>query len=97
VSTFAFLPQGGWAAVALRDDTHAHYSIDSIDLSTLLIGNVGLASPPDFIGALPPSAGTDPKVWITQAFTGGRVSFLDLPTLGLQTVTGFELNSLIQN
>jgi hypothetical protein len=97
VSAFAFLPQGGWAAVALRDDTNKQYSIDAIDLSTLLIGNVGLASPPDFIGALPPTPGTDPKVWITQAFNGGRVSFLDLSTQGLQTVTGFELNSLIQN
>jgi hypothetical protein len=97
VSAFAFLPQGSWASVALRDDSHNAYSIDAIDLSTLLIGNVGLASPPDFIGALPPSPGTDPKVWITQAFNGGRVSFLDLPNQALQTVTGFELNSLIQN
>jgi hypothetical protein len=97
VSAFAFLPQGGWASVALRDDSHTVYSIDAIDLSRLLIGNVGLASPPDFIGALPPSPGEDPKVWITQAFSGGRVSFLDLPNQSLQTVTGFELNSLIQN
>ncbi len=99
VQGFAFAPRGGAAAVALSDATNQVYGVDALDLETLVATSLALASPPEFVGAIPQPSGStaDAQVWVTQAFAGGRISFVDLSTLALQTVTGFELNSQIQN
>ena len=99
VQGFAFAPQGGAAAVALSDATNLVYGVDVLDLNTLVANSLSLASAPEFVGAIPQVSGStaDPRIWVTQTFAGGRISFVDLTTLALQTVTGFELNSQIQN
>ena len=99
VQGFAFTASGGAAAVALRDDTNLIYGVDALDLRTLVADSLSLASPPEFVGAVPGAAGqgASPKVWVTQIFPGGRISFVDLHNLAIETVTGFELNSQIQN
>lgn len=99
VQAFAFAPQGGVAAVALRDDKDLVYGVDVLDLSTLVASSLSLASPPEYVGAVPQQVGTstDPFAWVTQVYGGGRISFVDLKNLALETVTGFELNAQIQN
>jgi hypothetical protein len=93
VGPFAFALEGGSAAVALRDDTNQIYGFDVLDLTRLVAHGFSLASPPEFLGPLPPGPSLPPRIWITQSFAGGRISFADLEALTLQTVTGFELNS----
>ncbi len=99
VQGFAFAPAGGAAAVALRDDAAQQYGVDILDLRTLVATSLGLASPPEFVGAIPQASGAQaaPLVWVTQVAPGGRISFVDLDSQSIQTVTGFELNSRIQN
>ncbi len=99
VQGFAFAPGGGAAAVALRDDGNQVYGVDVLDLDTLVATSLGLASPPEFVGAIPQQTGASaaPLVWVTQVDPGGRISFVDLDSQSIQTVTGFELNSQIQN
>ncbi|MHB8420919.1 MAG: YncE family protein [Myxococcales bacterium] len=99
VEGFAFAPKGGAAAVALSDAVNSVYGVDVLDLQTLVATSLALASPPEFVGAIPQASSStaDPELWVTQVFAGGRISFVDLSTLALQTVTGFELNSQIQN
>ncbi len=99
VQAFAFAPQGGAAAVALSDTADQIYGVDALNLSTLVSSSLSLASPPEYVGAVPQQVGnsSDPYTWVTQAYSGGRISFVDLSTLALETVTGFELNSQIQN
>jgi hypothetical protein len=95
VGPFAFALEGGAAAVALRDDANQVYGFDVLDLGRLVAHGFSLASPPEFLGPLPPGPSLPPRIWITQSFAGGRISFADLDALTLQTVTGFELNSQI--
>jgi hypothetical protein len=95
VGSFAFALEGGSAAVALRDDVNLVYGFDVLDLGRLVAHSFSLASPPEFLGPLPPGPSLPPRIWITQAFAGGRISFVDLKALTLQTVTGFDLNSQI--
>jgi hypothetical protein len=99
VQSFAFAPQGGAAAVALSDPTNKVYGVDVLNLDTLVANSLSLASAPEFVGPIPqpPGSTADPSVWVTQVFAGGQISFVDLTTLDLTTVTGFELNSQIQN
>jgi DNA-binding beta-propeller fold protein YncE len=68
-----------------------------IDYDTRLVDDVLVPSLPVHVGVMP--AGDDlptPVAWISQDHPLGRISFVDPETLGIQTVTGFELNSGIE-
>ncbi len=97
ISAFAFVPQGDAAAVALRDDTNMIYGIDSLDLTKLITQSFTLPSAPEWLGGFPVQSGLSSprRVFVTQIFAGGRISFLDIDAETLETVTGFELNSQI--
>ena len=88
VQGFAFAPQGGAAAVSLSDPTNKVYGVNVLDLRTLVANSLSLPSAPEFVGAIPqpPGSTADPSVWVTQVFTGGRISFVDLSNLALTTV-----------
>jgi len=97
ISAFAFVPQGDAAAVALRDDTNLIYGVDSLDLTQLIAQSFTLPSAPEWLGGFPVQTGVSSprRVFVTQIFAGGRISFLNLDAETLETVTGFELNSQI--
>ena len=97
--TVVFAPAGGYAAVILGvgDPTSA---VASASLASLVATTVPLDSPALFLGAIPAAPG-DPSsgrgVFVAERHPAGRISFLTLDTLDLQTVTGFELNGQIGN
>ena len=47
--------------------------------------------PPEAIGLLPDTA----KIYVSQRHPLGRVTFIDVATSQVQTLTGFDLNSQI--
>lgn len=63
-----------------------------VQLSTMHDRQELLGSPPMVLGSMPLAE----RVYISQRHDLGRISFFDLPTGQLQTVTGFELNSRIR-
>ena len=64
-----------------------------LDFTSLIHENISLKSPAEHLGVMP---GSD-LVWVSQAHELGRISFYDVDTAELQTVTGFELNSGIED
>lgn len=67
--------------------------LEVLDYATLLHDNVELPSAPKFIGNLP---GRD-LAYASQEHPLGRISFYDPESGGLDTITGFELNSEIDH
>jgi DNA-binding beta-propeller fold protein YncE len=90
---FVFAGNGTHAAVTLRNDVTKIYRVEAIDLQTLVVSPLSLASAPQFCGAF---AGDSARVWVTQEHPAGRIAFVDLQTKAVRTATGFELNSEIQ-
>jgi len=64
-----------------------------LDFASLIHENISLKSPAEHLGVMP---GSD-LVWVSQTHDLGRISFFDVDTAELQTVTGFELNSGIED
>jgi DNA-binding beta-propeller fold protein YncE len=62
-----------------------------IELDTGVVRERELNSPPDAVGVLPQAN----AAFVSQRHPLGRVSFIDLETDALRTVTGFDLNSRI--
>lgn len=86
-----FAAGGAYAAVPLRGDEGV--GVDAIDRRTLVTSTLPLASAPEFAGPL----SVDPDgVWITQVHPAGRISFVDLATHSVRTVTGFALHGEIE-
>lgn len=65
--------------------------LQTIELDTGVVRSAKLGSPPDSVGVLP-GAGT---AFVAQRHPLGRVSFFDISTGDVRTITGFDLNSLI--
>lgn len=65
--------------------------LQTIELDTGVVRTSQLGSPPDSVGILP-GAGT---AFVAQRHPLGRVSFFDIATGDVRTITGFDLNSLI--
>jgi hypothetical protein len=63
-----------------------------VRLSTMYADEIALGSPPLVLGSMPLAE----RVYISQRHDLGRISFFDLLSGQLQTVTGFELNSRIR-
>jgi len=94
---FAFSPVGGYLGVALRDETALRYSLDAVNLSSLVANTIQLASKPLFMGSVPQATGFSPnRIFVSQAHPAGRISVVNLDSLQIRTATGFTLNAEIQ-
>jgi DNA-binding beta-propeller fold protein YncE len=65
--------------------------VQSIELDTGVVRTIPLGSPPDAVGVLPDAG----NAFISQRHPLGRVSFIDVETGDVRTITGFDLNSRI--
>lgn len=92
---FVWAPDGKHAAVTLRNDAARAWRVEAINLKTLIVSTLELASAPQFAGPLPGQA-SDARVWVTQEHSAGRISFVDLAARTVRTATGYELNSEIE-
>lgn len=71
-----------------------------VDYATLLPTEIRLKSAPVHLGVLPdldPDDGDEPAAWVSQEHHLGRISFFDPDAGSLETITGFELNSQIED
>lgn len=94
---YAFSPKGGYIGVALRDDTHQRFSLDAVNLGTLVSTSLSLASAPLFMGTVPEAPGITPhRVFVSQDHPAGRISVIQLDSGQVRTATGFTLNGEIQ-
>jgi hypothetical protein len=74
--------------------------LEQLDYFTLLHTEIALKSEPVFVGVLPDLDPTDadtPQAWVSQNHDLGRISFYDTDDDSLETITGFELNSAIED
>ena len=70
-----------------------------MNYDTLLYDQYALRSNPVYVGVLPdlaPTDGDEPPAWVSQEHELGRISFLDPDDGSMETITGFELNSQIE-
>ena len=73
------------------DAEGATAEVHTIHLDTGARDSIQLGSPPQAVGVLP---GVD-VAFVSQRHPLGRVSFIDVTTQAVRTVTGFDLNSTI--
>ena len=70
-----------------------------LDYALLMADQIDLTSNPVYVGVIPDldSADADePPAWISQEHELGRISFYDPDDESVETITGFELNSQIE-
>lgn len=73
--------------------------LEVLDYDTLLHEQIPLPSPPVFLGVLPdltPADADEPPAWVSQEYVLGRITFWDPDDRVPDTLTGFELNSRIE-
>lgn len=92
---FSYAPDGSKAYVALDggDAALATRAVQVVTTHTGVVTTKALGSPPSGVGILP-GAG---EAFVAQRHPLGRISFVDLATDAVRTVTGFDLNSHIVN
>jgi hypothetical protein len=93
--SFTFSPTAPRAYLTLDggDAAGSTWAVQEVELDTGVVRTFPLNSPPSAIGVLPDSGSG--KVFINQRHPLGRVTFLDVVTNGVRTVTGFDLNSQV--
>ena len=77
----------------LNDKEEDVRQLEVINLSSFRTESIRLGSPPDHIGFIPNDG--NPRIYISQEHPVGRMTFIDETSDEIKTVTGFELNSLI--
>lgn len=93
---FANASNGAYGYVILEDRS----VVEVLDYSSLIFEEIELRSPAVHIGVLPDldeADGDEPPAWISQEHPLGRISFFDADDSSLSTITGFELNSQIED
>jgi len=92
---FAITPDSSSAFVLLRDDANNVRMAEQMSLTSFLVKDFQLGSPPNAIGAL---AGANHKVFVNQVYSEGRISFInwDWDDGTVESVTGFALNGRIR-
>jgi len=84
----------GQKAVFMMTDNR---NVGVIDYPSRLVDDILVPSYPVHVGVMPQEDGLpDPVAWISQDHPLGRISFAEPDSLGIETVTGFELNSGIE-
>jgi DNA-binding beta-propeller fold protein YncE len=71
-----------------------------LDYNTLIATDVPLRSNPVWVGVIPdldPTDGIEPPAWVSQEHPLGRIGFYNADDQSLETLTGFELNSAIED
>jgi hypothetical protein len=93
--TFSFAPGAPRAYLTLDggDTDGSTWAVQTIELDTGVVRTIPLNSPPSAIGVLP--GASSGKVFVNQRHPLGRVTFLDVLTSDVRTVTGFDLNSRV--
>lgn len=91
VAAVAFAPADNKAYVMLPGGTSAGHSVGELRLGPLLEERIKLVSPPTHL--IPVLAAH--RMAVSQQHPSGRVTFVDTKVGGTSTVTGFELNALI--
>jgi hypothetical protein len=86
-----FTPDGGFALLAVRDDTRNIHGAFLIELGSLAEEFVALSSPPLSAGVIPQKN----SAFVAQLHPEGRVTFFDLSSGDAHTLTGFELAAKI--
>ena len=81
-------PDGDYGFTLLRDDEDGIATTAVMELSTFIVDSIELGSPPT---ALWYSSGTN-SVFVAQDHPSGRMTFIDLDDMSVQTVTGYALN-----
>jgi DNA-binding beta-propeller fold protein YncE len=91
VFTFAGSARRAYVTLDGGDAEGAVAEFQIIELDTGVVRTEELGSPPDAIGLLPDAD----KIYVSQRHPLGRVTFVDIATGDLHTLTGFDLNSQI--
>ncbi len=89
--TFATTANRAYVTLDGGDAEGALTAVQQIELDSGVVRTIELGSPPDSIGVLPDSN----KIYVSQRHPLGRVSFIDVTTGQVRTLTGFDLNSQI--
>jgi len=90
-----FAAGGRFAAVPLIGADG--FGLDVIDLQTLVVQPLPLASTPAFAGTLPaPTPALAHRIWVTQAHPAGRIGIARLDEMRMQTITGFALGTEVR-
>ncbi|TNE88195.1 MAG: hypothetical protein EP330_16200 [Deltaproteobacteria bacterium] len=74
--------------------------LEVLRYDSLLYDEIALRSAPRFVGVLPDldvSDGDVPPAWVSQEHELGRITFYDADDGTAETITGFELNSQIED
>jgi YVTN family beta-propeller protein len=87
-----FTPDGGRAAVLLRDDAQDIRKVDLVDLGNFIVDTLLLGSPPEGAGYVDATE----KVYVSQQHPSGRITFVGAAG-DVQTVTGFVLNDSVKD
>lgn len=87
-----FTPDGGRAAVLLRDDASAIKKVDLVDLGNFIVEPLLLGSPPEGAGYVDATQ----KIFVSQEHPTGRITFVG-PNGEVQTVTGYVLNDTVKD
>jgi hypothetical protein len=76
------------------------YWLGAVDYRTLLHSEIPLSSLPEYVGVLPdldPDDNVEPPAWASQDHPLGRITLYDPADASTETITGFELNSEIED
>jgi hypothetical protein len=88
---FTMAPDGSSLFVLFR--SNGVREVQKIEAKSFLVEPIFLGSPPVSLGSVP----TAKRVFVNQEHPDGRITFIDWETSQTRTVTGFELNSRIQD
>jgi hypothetical protein len=89
VSAVATSPSSDRFVVLERSDDRAAYAMHVAEVPVLTAKRFELASPPTAVGIVPAAQ----RAFAAQVHPQGRISFVDLPTGLVHTLTGFELGA----
>ncbi len=89
---FAFVADGSAAYLIVADEAEGLRDIAALDLDSYIVTTLSVGSHPTEIGAV---SGTG-RVYVSQRHPMGRMSFIDVETGAVRTVTGFQLNGQIE-
>lgn len=88
---FAFSPDERMAYLLLADLVTGQRDVAVLDLGSFIVATLQVGSHPVEVG---PVAATN-RIYVSQEHPLGRISFIDVATAQLRTVTGFQLNSQV--
>lgn len=87
-----FTPDGGRAAVLLRDDDAGVKKVDLVDLGNFIVEPLLLGSPPEGAGHVDATE----KIFVSQEHPTGRITFVGAGG-DVHTVTGYVLNDSVKD